>query len=110
VAYVLTLHREVKSRNITLDARCRVASDDARRGTVRFIGDIPEIAAEKGKGGEGVWVGVEYDEPIGRNDGTVAGGIRYFEAKPKCGVFVRAERVEVGDFPALDDLEDMEEI
>jgi tubulin-specific chaperone B len=29
-------------------------------------------------------------------------GTRYFTCAPRCGVFVRAERVEVGDFPALD--------
>lgn len=88
--------------------RCQLlpASTDGRRGTVRFVGAIPSLPAPLGP-----WVGIELDEPTGRNDGSVKDGTRYFECKPNCGVFVRPERVEVGDFEVVDEFaEEMEEI
>ena len=96
--------REASERHIAVDARCEV-SPGGRRGTVRYLGAIEEI-----KGGEwGVWVGVELDEPTGRNDGSVEGK-KYFECGPQYGVFVRPERVVVGDFPVEELGGDMEEI
>jgi tubulin-specific chaperone B len=110
---------EIKKKGIQIGMRCRVGRDDTRRGIVRFVGEIVGLGGEKEAGC--LWVGVELDEPVGRNDGStkieVEGGAqeskRLFECKDKFGVFVRPEKVEVGDWPPLDDLEvdeDMEEI
>ncbi|KAF2156153.1 tubulin-specific chaperone-like protein B [Myriangium duriaei CBS 260.36] len=99
---IQTIQREIEERGITVGARCRLTPDsDARRGKVEYIGDVPELP------GLGFWVGVVLDEPTGKNDGA-ANGVRYFECKPNFGVFVRPERLEVGNFPPVDDFEDEE--
>lgn len=71
--------------------RCKVFPGD-RLGTVRYVG---RLAALK----PGFWVGVEYDEPVGKNDGTLKGA-RVFECRPNYGGFTRPREVTVGDFPA----------
>lgn len=73
---------------------------------VSFVGEVPDIPS-----GVGAWVGITLDEPTGKNNGSV-NGTKYFSCAANSGVFLRAERVEVGDFPELgldDELEDDEE-
>lgn len=96
--------REVAEKSIESGKRCVVGEEEAgRRGTVRFVGEIKEIEKPPGA----MWVGVELDEPAGKNDGSVKGG-RYFACKQNFGVFVRPERVKVGDYARLDDDLDLE--
>ncbi|KAK1925028.1 tubulin-folding cofactor B [Papiliotrema laurentii] len=82
--------------NIVVGARCQVPGDGGleRRGTVRYVGTAPI-----GKGG--AWVGVELDEPVGKGDGEIE-GVRYFTSRAKHAVFVRPDKVDVGDYPEED--------
>ena len=51
--------------NVQVGSRCQVESTELgfhKRGMVRFVG--------KTKFSPGTWVGVEYDEQIGKNDGS----------------------------------------
>lgn len=109
----------IKQRNIKVNNRCRIGQDDGRRGIVRFVGLIEGLGGEREAGC--IWIGVELDEPVGRNDGSVKVEIDHqksevkqvFQCKDKFGIFARPEKVEVGEWPPLDDLElddDMEEI
>ena len=51
-------------------------SNDGKQGTVAYVG-VTEFAPGK-------WVGVIWDEPIGKNNGTVQGK-SYFECVDKHG-------------------------
>jgi len=88
--------------NILVGSRCEVESQGGfdKRGTVRFVGQTQFST--------GIWVGVEYDEPFGKNDGSVKGD-RYFSCRQNYGVFVRPEKLKVGDYPVEElELEDEE--
>lgn len=88
---------EKLAESIYVGDRARIINiEGERRGVVRFVGRINELDQ-----GESLWVGMEFDEPVGKNDGSI-GTIRIFSARPKHGSFVKPKQVEVGDFPELD--------
>ncbi|XP_017152009.1 restin homolog isoform X2 [Drosophila miranda] len=58
----------------------------SRPGILRYLGETSFAP--------GNWCGVELDEASGKNDGAVD-GIRYFECKPKYGVFVPIAKVSL---------------
>ena len=51
------------AREISVGFRCSVSPGD-KRGIVRYVGKVPE-------GAPGFFVGVELDEPLGKNSGSV---------------------------------------
>lgn len=92
---------EPVSDDLVVGARCSVARDESfgRRGTIAYVGSASFAP--------GPWVGVVYDEPVGKNDGSVQ-GVRYFTCAPQCGGMVRPAMVTVGDFPPEIDWSDEE--
>ncbi|XP_066997718.2 CAP-Gly domain-containing linker protein 1 isoform X3 [Anabrus simplex] len=56
----------------------------SKTGVLRYIGTTDFAPGE--------WCGVELDDPLGKNDGSV-GDTRYFTCKPKCGLFALASKV-----------------
>jgi len=67
-----------------------VIGKDRDIATVRYVGSVA--------GQQGVWVGVEWDDPSrGKHDGST-GGVKYFDVSgsPTAGSFVRAEKVCAG--------------
>ncbi|KAL1965506.1 hypothetical protein VTN77DRAFT_5589 [Rasamsonia byssochlamydoides] len=57
---------------------------DGRQATVRFVGSTHFAPGE--------WIGVELDEPTGKNDGSVQGE-RYFDCEHGFGMFIRPSAV-----------------
>lgn len=92
---------EVKSASdsppegVEIGNRCEVELNDHshHRGTVKFIGTTA--------GSKGYWIGVELDEPFGTNNGSLKGK-KYFECDDNYGVFLRASKIKVGDYPPID--------
>jgi len=83
--------------------RCEV-NPGARRGEIMYIGEVKELLP-------GHWIGVKFDEPLGKNDGSVK-GTRYFQCANRYGGFCRASNLQIGDFPEADlfaDLSDSDE-
>nr|CAG4646578.1 EOG090X0DT2 [Macrothrix elegans] len=93
---------EIAAQALEVDKRCEVSvpGQPKRRGVIKYIG--------KTKFKPGWWIGIQYDEPMGKNDGSVEGH-RYFTCPAKYGAFVKPAHVVMGDFPELFD-EEMDEM
>jgi tubulin-folding cofactor B len=73
----------------------------ARRGGGQFVGESEALKP-------GYWVGVQFDEPLGRNDGSVK-GVKLFDCPANHGAFVLGKNITCGDFPERDLLADDDE-
>ncbi|XP_040192637.1 CAP-Gly domain-containing linker protein 2 isoform X2 [Rana temporaria] len=69
----------------------RVLVGGTKTGVVRYVGETDFAKGE--------WCGVELDEPLGKNDGAVA-GTRYFQCPPKYGLFAPIHKVIRIGFPS----------
>ncbi len=80
--------------------RCELSGDASsvsRRGSVQFLGTVDFQP--------GVWVGIRLDEPLGKNNGSVKDK-KYFEAGQNYGVFAKPSKVNVGDYPERNELDE----
>ena len=83
-----------EAKEINVGNRCRVNPGE-RRGVVRFVGKMSTF-------NPGWYVGVELDQPLGKNNGE-HGGVRYFECEGNRVIFLRPSAVEVGNFRPIED-------
>ena len=103
----LQQENEIKLKTMNIGQRCRIINiQGERRGVIKYIGKISNLDS-----GKNIWIGIEFDEPVGKNNGTID-GVKIFECRNNHGSFVKPKQVEVGDFPELDPFaedEDMDE-
>ncbi|KAF2173104.1 hypothetical protein M409DRAFT_62723 [Zasmidium cellare ATCC 36951] len=83
-AYMQQQQQAPGTHNPPLPPGQKIELNDARIGTVRFVGTTSFQTGE--------WVGVELEEQSGKNDGSVQGK-RYFECAAGYGIFCRASGV-----------------
>lgn len=96
-------YQKEEASKIDVNDRCKTLVGD-KRGTVMFVGKVPECDL-----GAGYWVGLKLDNKEGDSNGTV-GPTKYFEAEQGYAMFVRPLDIMIGDFPPemlLDEDEDM---
>lgn len=91
-------HMAEEAAAMSVGDRCETYPG-GNRGEVKYVGKIEGLPA-------GWWVGVQLDEPLGKNDGK-AKGVKIFDCAPNYGLFLRPDRVKTGDFPPVDDFSDL---
>ena len=70
-----------------------------RNARVMYVGQMPGMPA-------GYWIGVQYDEKVGKNDGAI-NGRRYFRCPPGHGGFLRPPKVHACTYGVNEKLNDL---
>lgn len=83
-----TGHQSERADGLKIGCRVMIVNSDgsAKCGLLRFIGET-EFA-------KGEWAGIELDEKLGKNDGSVSNK-RYFQCEPLFGVFAPSHKVQL---------------
>jgi len=80
----------LQSHNVQLGVKVKYSAKYGdKMGTVMYVGEV-EFRT-------GIWVGVEWDEPLGLHDGIVEGK-RYYNCKPNHGSMIHIRNAEVVRF------------
>lgn len=84
--------QQERLERLEINQRCVVRSEGRpeRRGWLRFVGVVPEISPID------IWCGVQFDEPVGKNDGSIKGTVYFGPVNAKYGGFVKPTSVETG--------------
>lgn len=81
------LLQQQQLQKLELNQRCLVKSFTGpykeRRGWLRYIGKVPEI------NNDDIWCGIEFDKPVGKNDGSIKGKRYFGPLNPNYGGFVK---------------------
>ncbi|XWS43062.1 hypothetical protein CRYUN_Cryun16bG0069100 [Craigia yunnanensis] len=88
-------YMEVLCANIKVGDRCEVEPGE-KRGVVKYAGRAEALE-------QGFWIGVQYDEPLGKHDGMVK-GMRYFQCPLLCGAMARPNKLKMYMNHLLQDL------
>ena len=73
-------------------------NDDDNKQRNYYVVEMPSSLPK------GYWVGIKFDEPVGKNDGkTPCGVVLIPNCPPLHGSFIRPDKVTCGDFPEIDD-------
>ena len=89
-----TTETEVKSvvgKHVTIETE----EEDERKSLLekeKLVAETPFVQ---------LWIGVRYDEPVGKNNGTILDK-KFFEAAKNCGGFVKPEVLKVGVMSIVD--------
>ena len=89
-AVVVVPVAHVRGRDALLQPNQRVVVAGKVEGVIRFVG-ATDFAP-------GRWYGIECDEPVGKNDGSVQGKA-YFPCQPRHGIFCPASQISLKPQP-----------